>query len=274
MPPQSQGFLPARDEAEELRYRKWRSVIQRVWNREGLAPHNRARALFGLEPVPEPRAQLSACDRVLVLASPHFDFAGDVPANTRYVGTPVDDLDATGRWKSPWPTEDTRPLLLISFSTLAQGQAPVLRRCIEAAGSLRARVLVTLGPAMNRDDFPSPENTVFETFVPHSAVLPHVSALVSQCGLGTLTKALKHSVPVICVPLAGDQPDNAARVEAHGAGIRLWPAASAEELRAGMQRVLEEQAYRQRAQALAALLVEDGAALAADEIEAVARGKA
>jgi MGT family glycosyltransferase len=274
MPPQSQGFLPARDEAEELRYRKWRSVIRRVWNREGLAAHNGARAVFGLEPVPEPRAQLSSCERVLVLASPHFDFPGDVPSNTRYVGTPVDDVESTGQWRSPWPAEDTRPLLLISFSTLAQGQAPVLRRSIEAAGSLPVRVLVTLGPAMNREDFPSPENTVFETFVPHSAVLPHVSALVSQCGLGTVTKALKHGIPVICVPLAGDQPDNAARVAAHGAGVRLSPMASTEELRAAMRRVVEEPSFRQRAQALARLIAEDGTSRAADEIEEVANAGA
>jgi MGT family glycosyltransferase len=266
MPPQSQGFLPARDEAEEVRYRKWREVIRRVWIREGLEPHNRARAMFGLGPISEPREQLSSCNRVLVLASRHFDFAGDLPSNTMYVGTPVDDLESGGLWSSPWPSEDERPLVLISFSTLAQGQAPVLRRCIDAAGSLPVRVLVTLGPSMTRADFPAPENTVFETFVPHSAVLPYVSAIVSQCGLGTLTKALKHGVPVVCVPLAGDQPDNAARVEAHGAGIRLSATATTEELHAGIQRVLEDGVYRQGAVALARLIVEDGAAEAADQI--------
>ena len=272
MPPQSQGFLPAASVEEEEKYRKWRRIIRRTWIREGLGPHNRTRTGLALEPLPEPRAQFGSCARVLMLASRNFDFPGELPANTRYVGTPIDDLNAVGTWSPPWSADDKRPLLLISLSTLAQGQAQVLDRCIQAAGDLPLRVLVTLGPSLKREDFESSGNTVFESFVPHSAVLPHVSAVVTQCGLGTLTKTLRQGVPVICIPLLGDQPDNAARVEAKGAGIRLSPDATVTAIRSAIQEVISQAKYRERAQELSRLIAEDGTTGAANEIEAVASG--
>jgi UDP:flavonoid glycosyltransferase YjiC (YdhE family) len=185
MPPASQGFMPAQDSRESLRYAKWKAVVQRIYAREGLGFHNKARAEIGLAPLPHLHAQYSTAARVLMLVSKAFDFDGDLPANTRYVGTPIDDMGAAGTWTPPWPEGDTRPLLLISLSTVAQGQAPLLERVIEAAGELPLRVVVTLGPSMKRDEFTAPVNTVFETFVPHSAVLPHCAAMVTQCGLGT-----------------------------------------------------------------------------------------
>lgn len=272
MPPQSQGFMPAASVAEELKYEKWRSLIRRTWIREGLEPHNRARQELGLDRISEPRAQLRSCARVLTLANRDFDFAGHLPENTTYVGTPIDDLDATGSWTPPWPPDDERPLLLISLSTLAQGQAAVLGRCIEAGGSLALRVLVTLGPSLKREDFARPANAVFESFVPHSAVLPYASAVISQCGLGTLTKTLRHGLPMVCIPLLGDQPDNAARIVARGAGVRLAPDASADAIRAAVQQVIADPSYRAGAVALSNHLKADGAGRAADEIEGVVRG--
>jgi UDP:flavonoid glycosyltransferase YjiC (YdhE family) len=111
-----------------------------------------------------------------------------------------------------------------------------------------------------------------ETFVPHAAVLPHVTAMVTQCGLGTLTKALVHEIPLVCVPLVGDQPDNAARVVARGAGIRLSPDATAEQIRAALQRILDEPSFRDGAllRLGRAIATDEGACTAADEIETLA----
>jgi MGT family glycosyltransferase len=271
MPPASQGFMPARDSREALRYAKWRSVVQRIYAREGLRFHNKARGEVGLAPLPQLYAQYSTAGRVLMLVSKAFDLDGDVPANTRYVGTPLDDAAAAGTWTPPWPGGDTRPLLLISLSTLAQGQAPLLKRVIEAARELPLRVVVTLGPSMKRDEFTAPVNTVFETFVPHSAVLPHCAAVVTQCGLGALIKTLRHGVPVVCVPIAGDQPDNAARAVRRGAGVRLTSDATVEEIRHAIRSVVETERYTINARNLGGVLaLDDGASNAADELEALA----
>ena len=88
-------------------------------------------------------------------------------------------------------------------------------------------------------------------------------------------KALAHGVPLVCIPLVGDQPDNAARVVAHGAGIRLDREATPERISAAIQRVLPEPSYGTSARRMAgALAKEDGALTAAEEIESVLRAPA
>jgi len=114
-----------------------------------------------------------------------------------------------------------------------------------------------------------------EAFVPHSAVLPHVTAMVTQCGLGTLMKALVHGVPLVCIPLVGDQPDNAARVVAHGAGVRLDRDATPGRISAAIQRVLTEPGFGESARRMAGILAkEDGVRTTVEEIESVLRGPA
>ncbi len=146
--------------------------------------HNEARLELGLDPLKSTYEQYSRADGVLMLTSEHFDFpVRRLPLNVRYVGTPTDDAQLVGTWLPPWPAEDQRPLVLVSFSTLSQGQAPVLARILRAFGGLPLRALVTLGTPLGREDFEAPPNVVLETFVPHSAVLPYVSAVVSKCGV-------------------------------------------------------------------------------------------
>jgi hypothetical protein len=94
MPPASQGFT-ARASRVALRYRKWKAIVRRIYSREGLGFHNKARAEIGLAPLPQLHAQYSTAGRVLMLVSKAFDFDGDL-ANTRYVGTPIDDAAAGG----------------------------------------------------------------------------------------------------------------------------------------------------------------------------------
>jgi UDP:flavonoid glycosyltransferase YjiC (YdhE family) len=156
-----------------------------------------------------------------MLVSPAFDhLASRLPDNVRYVGTPIEDADFPA-WRPRWDSHDRRPLVLVSLSTLNQAQASLMRRNLVAMAGVEARVLVTLGPALDPTEFPAPPNVHLERFVPHSAVLPHTAAMVTQCGVGTLAKALAHGVPLLCIPLVGDQPENAARVFARGAGLRL-----------------------------------------------------
>jgi UDP:flavonoid glycosyltransferase YjiC (YdhE family) len=110
-------------------------------------------------------------------------------------------------------------------------------------------------------------------YVPHEAVLPLASAVISQCGHGTTMAALRHGLPMVCVPVFGDQPDVAARVVHHGAGIRLSTTSTTPEFRDAIRAVVGEPRYREAARRLAEVMsAEDGACRAADEIEAVAAG--
>ncbi len=273
MPPRGQGLMPARTTRERISYRLWNWARSRVVNRNSADELNRARVSLGLPRLRDTQGQYARADRVVVLASEEFDFAArSMPANVRYVGTPIDDAEDSATWENPWPATDSRPLLLVSLSTLNQGQAPLLARVVTAAAELPFRVLVSLGPSLRNEDFDTPANVHFVSFAPHSAVMPQCSAVVSQCGLGTVTKALMNGVPLVCVPLVADQPDNAARIVARGAGLRLSPGASHDEMRAAISTVINDARYRRSAEILGeALRAKNGATEAANEIESLSR---
>jgi UDP:flavonoid glycosyltransferase YjiC (YdhE family) len=135
----------------------------------------------------------------------------------------------------------------VSLSTLNQGQAETLEDILAALSGLPIRALVTLGPAFDAKQFKAPSNVRLEKFVQHDLVLPHAAVLITQCGIGTLTKALRHGVPVVCLPLVGDQHDNAARVVARNAGVRLAAKASPDQLRSAIDRVMTDERFKQGA---------------------------
>jgi MGT family glycosyltransferase len=276
-PPRPARIPPPRSVLDALQQLPQRWALQRIWARDGLPIHNKARRELGLPAIASsPFSECDRADRVLVLGYEWFDFKNKkLSPNVKYVGTPVDDADpAPDAWVSPWPPSDPRPMVLVSMSTLQQGQGPAMRNIVEAIGKMPVRALVTLGPSLNAEDFAAPGNVMFEKFVPHSAVLPRASVIVSQCGLSTLAKALRLGVPMVCIPLIADQPDNAARIAAKGAGIWLSPDASPDQIREALNRVLSEPSFREAARRLAEQMAGVKAEeRAADELEACSRSQ-
>ena len=75
--------------------------------------------------------------------------------------------------------------------------------------------------------------------------------VATHCGHGTTMRALAHGRPMLCLPMGRDQNDNnAARVAARGAGLRLHPFASVEELGAALARLVSEPEFADNAQKL------------------------
>jgi UDP:flavonoid glycosyltransferase YjiC (YdhE family) len=58
---------------------------------------------------------------------------------------------------------------------------------------------------------------------PHSLLMPRASAVVQQCGIGTLAQSLRSGRPMLAVPFAHDQPDNAWRAARLGMARVLYP---------------------------------------------------
>ena len=90
--------------------------------------------------------------------------------------------------------------------------------------------------------------------VPQTAVLAHTDVFVTHAGANSMHEALSYGVPLVCTPHFGDQPQNAARVVAEGAGV-LMPtgAISAARVTAEVERVSGE-AFRANAARLSAKL--------------------
>lgn len=267
------GLLPRADLAGRLRD----GLMTRLFHRQlraYLPAVNEARRAFGLAPFAAPADVLGlyhAADRRLIQTSEAFDFPiTPPPPNVRYTGPVLDDPDWTGEWCDPWAADDLRPLVVASLSSTFQDQRGVLRRIIAALGALEVRGLVTLGPAMAGERFDLPQNVVAVASAPHARVFAHAAAVVTHGGHGTVMRALAHGLPLLCLPMCRDQDDNAARVFARGAGLRLRPSASPARIAAAVQRLLREPGFRSNAQRLCRIIHADAAdGRAVREMEAV-----
>jgi UDP:flavonoid glycosyltransferase YjiC (YdhE family) len=88
-----------------------------------------------------------------------------------------------------------------------------------------------------------PENVTVESWVLQSDVFPRAAALVCHGGAGTVLAGLANGLPIVLTPLGVDQPENARRVEATGAGIALL-APDATSLRLAVERALGDSEIR------------------------------
>jgi len=272
VPPVGPGFAPARGPLGRMRDAAVGRALTALFDR-ALPGFNAARAELGLDPLDHVLDQVARVDRLLILTTRAFEypsFAG--PDIVRFVGPRNDDP----AWSEPWtPPAGDAPLVLASSSSTYMKQLPMLQRIATALGELPVRGVITTGPAIDPADIAAPANVTVVRSAPHTEVLRHAAAVVTHAGHGTVAKALAAGVPVVAMPLGRDQPDNAARLVATGAGLRLRPSAKPAAIAAAVRRVLAEPSFRAGAQrladAIAADLAEDRAV---QEIEALAAERA
>jgi MGT family glycosyltransferase len=201
--------------------------------------------------------QLLRLPRSLVLTSREFDFVPNgLPAHVQYVGPQLDDPAGLDAWNSASIATSAEPLVLVSLGSTYQRQEKTFDRAVEALGQLPVRGLATYA-AIDPPAGPAPRNVTVIRSAPHGAVLPLASAVVCHGGLGTVMKALAHGLPLVVMPLGRDQNDNAARVEACGAGIRVSAGASPTRIARAVSRVLREPQFREQAQRMATIVARD-----------------
>jgi MGT family glycosyltransferase len=258
-PPIGPGLLPARSILDQLRER----LISRASMRElakAIPEYNGTRKKFDLDPIRSVFEQVERMHRILVLTSPSLELpGGPLPANVRYTGPVLADPCWAERCAAAWPPNEMDPLVLVSLSTTFQNQREVLRRVMEALGTLRVRGLVTLGPALEPTEFNPPPNCVICASAPHSRILPFAAVMITHGGHGSVVRALAHGVPLVCVPMGRDQNDTAARVVYHGAGVRLKTSASVEHFAGEVQRVLATRSFSSSAERLGEAIRSDAA---------------
>ncbi|HEX4222342.1 MAG TPA: glycosyltransferase [Pseudonocardiaceae bacterium] len=145
-----------------------------------------------------------------------------------------------------WWSDPTRPLLYVTLGTTT-GQLPIAqaayRATLDAVADLPVRVLLTAGQETDPADLgPIPANTHVESWVAQDDVFAVAEAVVCHGGSGTVFGALAAGRPLVLLPMFADQPVNAARVAAVGAGINPQP--QPENIRAAIETVLDDAQYR------------------------------
>ena len=234
-----EGFLLAG--VNDVRDQAGRKPVQRLWDAWSVYP--------------------AICTTI-----PEMDpLASSAPQSFEFVG-PVFERSPAAGWEPPFPVNDRRPLVLVSFaSTSAWDQRSRVERTLQALGRAPYRLLLTTSRTDARD-LAVPDNAVVLQHVPHHDVLPHASVMVSHAGHGSGLTALAHGVPLVCLPNpAADQPGIAFQVQALGAGVALdGDNASADEIGAAVRQVIGDSSYAAAARSLATVIAKtDGARSAA-----------
>ena len=257
-PPFGLGLRPRHDHLGCVRDRMARTLTLGALERIVAREVNGLRAELGVPPFTTLDAAFLSASLVLAYTAEPFEYPrSDWPSKLRLVGP--------GLWEPPaqapvWLDEITRPLVLVTCSTLFQND----RRLAEVACRAFARepldVVITTGD-VDPATLTPPANVRVERFLPHSPVIARAACVVCHAGMGITQKALAHGVPVVAVPFGRDQPEVARRVEVAQAGVRL-PAG-----RLTPQRLRASVAHAQRlapgARAIAAAFAAAGGAPAA-----------
>ncbi|MCI0704982.1 MAG: glycosyltransferase [Planctomycetia bacterium] len=116
--------------------------------------------------------------------------------------------------------ESNSPPIAFTLGTGMTHAAGFFRMAVTACASLGMRGLLLTKHA---DQIPArlPPTVRHCAFAPFRQLLPHCAAVVHHGGVGTTAAALEAGCPQLILPLAWDQPDNAARVTRLGVGTSL-----------------------------------------------------
>ena len=261
-PPYGPGWRPARGPLGRARDRIGAALLDRLTKRH-LPPLNALRASVGLEPLSRLDAHFLKAPLFLLFTAEPYEYPRtDWPPQVRLVGP--------GEWEPlsdppPWLHGETRPIVLVTASTVRQADDGLVTTALEALAADGFAVIATTG-AHDPAIFDSPANARVERFVAHGPVLEQAACVVCHGGQGITQKSLAAGVPVVVVPFCRDQFEVARRVEVSGAGTRLHhKRLSPSRLRRRVHAAISMRAQAERV--AADLAGAGGSAAAADAIE-------
>jgi UDP:flavonoid glycosyltransferase YjiC (YdhE family) len=234
-------------------------------NAAQMGQDQRALLSAGLAPVlaecglpPDPALQIQ--ERQLVLSPFPPSYRGSAPEGAAAPRlairpTPFDQSGDEGlpAWIGSLPAQAT-VYLTLGTSALSNTRPSVMRAFIDGVANEPLNLIVTVGRNNAPADLgPAPSNVWIERYIPQTLLFPHCALVICHAGSGTVMAALVHGLPLVLVPIAADQPQNARRCDALGLATvldvdRLDPTIT----RAAVRHVLAEPRYRQHAETVRA----------------------
>jgi UDP:flavonoid glycosyltransferase YjiC (YdhE family) len=158
-------------------------------------------------------------------------------------------------------------------SSAAEVAGPFYEHSVTAAKRLGRRAVIIVGQNARHRPASVPDGVIACDYAPFSELFPRAAVIVHAGGVGTTGLAMRSGRPMLVVPYAHDQPDNAERVKRLRIARtiprhRYTPARAAAELR----HLLDSPAYSQRASEVRQQIQrEDGVRVACDALEGLLR---
>lgn len=206
---------------------------------------NRYRRAFGLRPYRSPDDSFSPFAQITQLVR-DFDLPrARPPACLHYVGPyrrePERDI--------PFPYErlDGRPIVYASLGTVFGSRTAIWDAIVQGCSGLAAQVVLALGGRGRGPSASLPSNAIVVDYAPQRELLSRASLFITHSGLNSVMEALAAQVPLIAIPITGDQFGVAARIAYTQTG-EIIPAAgcSPGAIASAARKILSTSAYRER----------------------------
>ena len=148
-----------------------------------------------------------------------------------------------------------KPIIYVSMGTVFNNEnKDLFKVLVDACKSFSHdySIIISTGDEKTYEKYSS-SNTERILFVPHTPqveILKRAHLFITHAGMNSVSEAMQFGVPIICLPLSGDQPFVAWRVaDELGIGIRLQPDAdlTVEKVKDAISKILSDPIYRERA---------------------------
>ncbi|ELU15115.1 hypothetical protein CAPTEDRAFT_142924 [Capitella teleta] len=143
--------------------------------------------------------------------------------------------------------EEAESIVLVSFGSISSSfPRDISLRCLSTFSMLQHTVIWRF---INKENLTIPDNVIISNWLPQNDLLAQtkVKAFVSHCGNNGLYEALYHGVPLVGMPLRGDQFYYARCVSHKGFGKLVeFTKFSPEELVMAIEEVVNNQTYREK----------------------------
>ena len=212
------------------------------------------------------------CSSELAIIYSSREFIGkDYGEQYMYVGPLLSSRPINKKFDKKLFRSSNRPNIIISFGTLIESHIKELyEKLVNYLGCIDCNVL-----ALCRKDLLSqwPENFVVEDQFSLIEILEWADLTICHGGHNTVTESLYYACPLMVIPLAFDQFQNAKWVETSGAGLVLKVSRLNEKsFHKSLNRILSESHFQDAAKHISqTFLREKGIRLAADAVEKLAR---
>lgn len=153
-----------------------------------------------------------------------------------------------------------KPIIYVSMGTVFNNEnSDLFRILIEGClnFSQNYAIIVSTGDVKTYEKYAGlyeNDNILLIPHTPQVEILKRAHLFITHAGMNSVSEAVNYGVPIICIPLSGDQPFVAWRVaDELGMGIRLQPdeTLTIEKVVSSIETILKNQSYRQKAQELA-----------------------
>ncbi len=251
----------------------WRPLVRELIGEAQTALRDQHR-LAHVDPINGPIGRLFLATRPRGLQDPDAPLPSVTEPMRPVAADEFDPAAAGFGGGDPFPERNGRRRVALTLGTVNHGELELLRALIDGAVAAGADVVVALGgdPATLG---PVPRRVRVLAYVPMSRLLPAADVVGFHGGSGTFVAAMAVGTPVVMVPIAADQLDNADRCVAVGVGrVVARGEADAASLRRAFEDVLGNSAYRERATGVAAdIAAMPRPAAVVDRLEEIARGE-